>query len=85
MGARRRRRPNLMVPTPIGEILVNNGILTPEQLKSCLDLQDKEAGKLGQVLIREGYATAEEVFHALSEQLDAMLVHSIGGAGNRAR
>ncbi|MDA2916797.1 sigma 54-interacting transcriptional regulator [Nitrospinae bacterium AH_259_B05_G02_I21] len=70
-----------MAPTPIGEILVNNGVLTPEQLKSCLDLQDKEAGKLGQVLIREGYTTAEEVFHALSEQLDAMLVHSIEELG----
>jgi Nif-specific regulatory protein len=67
-----------MVATPIGEILVQNGVLTSKDLEECLKLQEKKGGRLGQLLIKEGYATPEEVFQALAIQVDLMLFRSIG-------
>jgi hypothetical protein len=52
----------------IGEILVESG-LTPERLKKALDLQKKRGGRIGNLLMRLGFVTEEEVLKALGAQL----------------
>lgn len=57
----------------IGEILVGRGAVTPEQVEEAL--RRKEAGeRLGQTLIRLGYAREEDVLQALSEQTRVPLI-----------
>ena len=52
----------------IGEFLLEEGKLTPEQLSNALEAQKNEPGKLGSVLIRLGYVTEEDIAQALSKQ-----------------
>ena len=53
----------------LGEILVGQNRITPEQLGEVLRVQ-KESGKpLGQVMIEKGLLTEEELKYALGEQL----------------
>jgi type IV pilus assembly protein PilB len=60
---------NLIIKKKIGEIVVKQGLITPEQLIQFLRTQ-KETGKpLGRVLIEEGILTQEELTCILMEQL----------------
>ncbi|MBI4372577.1 MAG: hypothetical protein HY585_02470 [Candidatus Omnitrophica bacterium] len=55
----------------IGEILIENGTLTQEQLQSALKSQQQESGKLlGKVLIELGYVTEEDIVVALATQFN---------------
>lgn len=55
----------------IGEILIEHGALTPEQLNEALEHQKKERGKLlGKVLIDLGYVTEEDIVIALATQFN---------------
>lgn len=54
----------------LGEILVQLGIVTPEQLAFALQEQAKTPGvKLGQVLVQFGYCTPQQIMSAISRQL----------------
>ena len=53
----------------LGEILVSQGKITPEELENCLLLQKKESKPLGQILLQEGTITEEELQQGLIEQL----------------
>ncbi len=53
----------------LGEILVQQKLLTPEQLKLALDEQKRSGRKLGRVFIEQGYVTEEEISEALAKQL----------------
>ena len=52
----------------IGEFLLNDGKISQEQLDTALELQKKQPGKLGSVLIRQGYITEEDIAQVLSKQ-----------------
>ncbi|MCP4147773.1 MAG: type IV-A pilus assembly ATPase PilB [bacterium] len=52
----------------IGEFLLNDGRITAEQLQNALEVQKKEPGKLGSILIRLDYVTEEDIAQALSKQ-----------------
>ncbi|MFO7900845.1 MAG: ATPase, T2SS/T4P/T4SS family [Planctomycetota bacterium] len=52
----------------IGEILVEQGIVTEKQVKEALDQAKTQGGALGQMLIQLGYAAEEDVVHALASQ-----------------
>lgn len=52
----------------IGEFLQQEGKISQEQLNHALEVQKKEPGKLGSVLIRLGYVTEEDIAQALSKQ-----------------
>ncbi len=55
----------------IGEMLVNAGRLTEEQLGKALEVQKAEGGKLGTVLLRLGYIKDENVINEfLAKQLN---------------
>ena len=54
----------------LGEILVEDGCLTPENLEEALQHQKKEGGSMvGQILIRLGYITEESLIAAVGKQL----------------
>ncbi len=64
----------------LGDLLIDEGLLTQEQLEHALKLQ-KESGfskKLGQILIEEGFITQKELLRALSKQLGYEFVDLYG-------
>ncbi len=55
----------------LGEILVQQKLLTEEQLKTALDEQKKTGRRLGRVFIERGFITEEQISKALARQLGA--------------
>lgn len=53
----------------IGDVLVETGIITEEQLQTALQRQKGSGRKIGETLVDEGFVTEEQIAHALSEQL----------------
>ena len=45
----------------LGEILIEDGILTQENLAEALSQQKKEGGLIGQILIRQGYIAEDDL------------------------
>ncbi|MER3475100.1 MAG: type II secretion system protein GspE [Armatimonadota bacterium] len=54
----------------LGEILIDLGYITPEQLEEALQEQQQNGGLLGQVLLRLGYINADQLAEAQAEQYD---------------
>ena len=52
----------------LGEILVQQKLLTEEQLKAALDEQKKTGRRLGRVFIERGFITEEQISKALARQ-----------------
>jgi type IV pilus assembly protein PilB len=52
----------------LGELLVQSGVLTPEQLEQALALQRDEKGLLGEILLRLGFVRQADLGRALAEQ-----------------
>lgn len=52
----------------IGELLVNAGLITAEQLAEALAVQHETGGKLGEVFVRELILTEDQIAQALAEQ-----------------
>ena len=53
----------------LGEILVERGFVTPDQLREALRAQYQEGKRLGEILLEMGAVTADELNWALSELL----------------
>ena len=53
---------------PIGQILIEKGMVSEQQLKQALQLQARQGGVLGQILIDLGFITEEDRLKALAEQ-----------------
>ena len=53
----------------LGEILVQQKLLTADQLNLALAEQKRSGRKLGRVFIEQGYVTEEEISEALAKQL----------------
>lgn len=54
----------------IGELLVNNGIITEEQLMSALAIQKKSGNKLGNTLIEQEFVSKQQFHKFLATQLN---------------
>jgi len=54
--------------TRVGDFLLKEKKITEEKLQHALEVQKKEPGKLGSVLIRLGYVTEEDIAQVLSKQ-----------------
>lgn len=63
----------------LGDILISEGIIAEKQLKEAITLQEKEGGKLGEVLIRLSYVNEEQIVIALSKQLSIPYVSLASG------
>ncbi len=54
----------------LGDVLVNSGVISEEQLQKGLELQKGSGRKLGETLVDEGLVTEENITNALSSQLN---------------
>lgn len=54
----------------LGEILIEGGLLTHEQLEEALPYQKKSGLKLGQFLVREGLVSESQIVDMVSDQLN---------------
>ncbi|MCA9267602.1 MAG: Flp pilus assembly complex ATPase component TadA, partial [Planctomycetales bacterium] len=54
----------------LGDILVERGQITPEQLDNALSSQGSERGMLGAILLRRGLVTLEQLGSALAQQFE---------------
>jgi type IV pilus assembly protein PilB len=52
----------------LGEILIKEKLITPQQLQQALDYQKQHGGRLGACLVKLGYVTDEDVTSVLSRQ-----------------
>ena len=59
----------------LGEILVQQKLLTEEQLKNALASQKKTGRRLGRVVIELGFVTEEQISQALARQLGVPFVN----------
>jgi len=58
-----------MSPQKIGEILISKGVITAEHLKVSLNEQRVNHGKLGEILVTNGFAVEEDIYRALANQM----------------
>lgn len=58
----------------LGDVLVNSGIITAEDLQKGLELQKGSGRKLGETLVDAGITTEENIARALSSQLGYEMV-----------
>ncbi len=66
-----------MVKKPrLGEMLIEEGVLTPEQLKTALKAQMIYGGRLGTNLLEFGYISEQALTSALSNQLGISAISS---------
>ena len=54
----------------LGDILIDRGQLTQEQLESALRSQGNERGMLGTILLKRGYVTLDQLGSALAQQFE---------------
>lgn len=55
-------------PLPLGEVFVDRGVITREQLNEALELSRKWGMRLGEVLLAKGWVTAFRFYNTLAEQ-----------------
>lgn len=59
----------LIIRKRLGDLLIERGKLTPDQLQTALTRQRETGGRVGQTLIEMGYVTEGELFAILAGQL----------------
>lgn len=57
-----------MISSKIGAILLSENLITQEQLDKALEVQKKEGGRLGSILIKLGYVDEKKIAEFLSKQ-----------------
>ncbi|MFP3904639.1 MAG: GspE/PulE family protein [Armatimonadota bacterium] len=58
----------------IGQMLVEKGLITSEQLDEALEMQQDSTQMLGQILIDLGYIQKEPLYETLAEQMDVEFI-----------
>ncbi len=59
----------------LGQMLIDAGLVTEEQLKEALEQQRKQGGKIGYNLVKLGYVKEEDITNFLSEQYDVPAIN----------
>lgn len=57
-----------MAKPMLGEMLVENGVITQEQLNTALEIQHNEGGLIGIILISQGVITEQTLVEYLALQ-----------------
>src|SRR5947209_2593631 len=65
---------------PLGEVLLERGILTPDQLTLALEQQRSTGQQLGEIIVALGFAPGPIVAQALATQRGGMLKTEYGFA-----
>lgn len=57
-----------VVSKQLGELLIERGVITKEELEQALQVQKEKGGLIGQILVDLGFAKEEEIAQALTAQ-----------------
>ena len=60
--------PRRIVSKQLGELLLERGVLKKEELEKAIRIQQEKGGLLGTILVALGYATEEQIAHAITVQ-----------------
>ncbi len=63
------RKKNLKARKKIGDLLVEHGFITPEQLQGALKEQASTGKRLGSILVEQGLITEDELVYTISQRL----------------
>ena len=69
------------IPRKLGELLVENGLLTEQQLLEALETQKKERKLLGEIIVGLGFTTRENLDATLARQYGSKLGEILIGKG----
>ncbi len=69
---------------PLGELLVAANFVTQRQVEKALQIQQESGGKLGEILISEGYIRLIDCYKALAEQQKLPFIDLIHNPPDRA-
>ncbi len=67
----------MQTSTRLGDLLLKYTSLTREQLQECVQLQEEEGGRLGDILLRKKYVLPHEIMRALCAQIDLPYVEDL--------
>ncbi|MCK4519696.1 MAG: hypothetical protein KAT96_00795 [Candidatus Omnitrophica bacterium] len=56
------------VHKPLGQILVERGVISSTQLQKVLEVQKHDGGLIGEIIIEQGFANEEDIAYCLSLQ-----------------
>lgn len=59
----------------LGEILIETGLITEDQLNQALTAQKTKKQKLGKILVELGFVTNDQIAEALAEKLNLQIIH----------
>src|SRR5271169_405728 len=62
----------------LGKLLIEEDMLTQEQLEQALSVQQKEGGKLGSCLVKLGFLNEDALYYFLAVQLGVEFVELRG-------
>ncbi|HOD02726.1 MAG TPA: hypothetical protein PKN28_05315, partial [Clostridiales bacterium] len=65
---------NVVIPGSIGYFLIKTGKISESELFEALSLQQKEKGLLGNILVRLGYCTEDDIAKALAAKTGCKFV-----------
>jgi type IV pilus assembly protein PilB len=57
-----------LINKQLGELLLERGVISQEQLEKALAFQKDKGGLIGEILVEMGYAKEEEIAHVLTAQ-----------------
>lgn len=52
----------------LGEVLLERGLITRDQLDKALEIQKEQGGLIGKILVSLGYVKEEDIAHAITVQ-----------------
>ena len=61
----------------LGAILIQQGLITEEQLNRAIEAQKKDKGRIGEILVRLGFLSEEDIVSALATQLSLTYASSV--------
>lgn len=56
------------IDKPLGQILIERGVISDSQLKQALEVQKRSGGLIGEVIVDLGFAKEEDIAYCLSLQ-----------------
>lgn len=62
----------------LGDLLLDEGLITGEQLEKALKLAKETGKRIGETLVENGIVTERDIMNALSHQLGIEIVSLIG-------
>lgn len=57
-----------IIKIQLGELLIQEGIINPQQLDKALKIQKEKSGLIGEILVELGFAKEEDIAQALTAQ-----------------